>query len=312
MLDTPMRIIFMGTPEFAVPSLRILLENGINISSVVTVPDKRMGRGLQISYSKVKDFALTNNLNILQPESLTDPEFINQITSQNPDLILIVAFRILPADIINIPKLGTINLHASLLPKYRGAAPINRALINGDTETGLTTFFIKQKVDTGNVILQKRIQILEDEDFGSLYSRLSEEGAKLLLETVYKISSREFKLTEQDETLASPAPKIFKEDCKINWNKESTTIHNLIRGLSPVPGAFCYYDNKMLKLFKSKLSNIKSDSVPGKLIIQGKSIFVNTTDNLIEVLELQLEGKKRVKSFEFINSIPKNKEIILK
>ena len=312
MLDTPMRIIFMGTPEFAVPSLRILLENGINISSVVTVPDKRMGRGLQISYSKVKDFALTNNLNILQPESLTDPEFINQITSQNPDLIIIVAFRILPTDIINIPKYGTINLHASLLPKYRGAAPINRAIINGDNETGLTTFFIKQKVDTGNVILQKRIQILEDEDFGSLYSRLSEEGAQLLLETVNIISSGKYKLIEQDESLASPAPKIFKEDCKINWNKESIIIHNLVRGLSPIPGAFCLYENKTLKLFKSKLSNIKSDSVPGKLIVQGKSIFVNTTDNFIEILELQLEGKKRVKSFEFINAIPKNKEIFLK
>ena len=312
MLDTPMRIIFMGTPEFAVPSLRILLENGINISSVVTVPDKRMGRGLQISYSKVKDFALTNNLNILQPESLTDPEFINQITSQNPDLIIIVAFRILPTDIINIPKYGTINLHASLLPKYRGAAPISRAIINGDNETGLTTFFIKQKVDTGNVILQKRIQILEDEDFGSLYSRLSEEGAQLLLETVNIISSGKYKLIEQDESLASPAPKIFKEDCKINWNKESIIIHNLVRGLSPIPGAFCLYENKTLKLFKSKLSNIKSDSVPGKLIVQGKSIFVNTTDNFIEILELQLEGKKRVKSFEFINAIPKNKEIFLK
>ncbi len=263
-----MRIIFMGTPGFAVPSLKILLENGVNITSVVTVPDKRMGRGLRISSSKVKDFALTNNLNILQPENLTDPEFINQISTQNPDLILIVAFRILPTEIINIPKLGTINLHASLLPKYRGAAPINRALINGDTETGITTFFIKQKVDTGNVILQKRIQILEDEDFGSVYSRLSEEGAQLLLETVNKISSGEYKLTEQDETLASPAPKILKEDCKINWNKESVTIHNLIRGLSPIPGAFCYYGNKMLKLFKSKLSNIKSNSVPGKLIIQ--------------------------------------------
>jgi methionyl-tRNA formyltransferase len=199
-----------------------------------------------------------------------------------------------------------------LLPKYRGAAPINRAIINGDNETGLTTFFIKQKVDTGNVIFQKRIQILEDENFGSLYTRLSEEGALLLLETVNKISFGEYKLTEQNETLASPAPKIFKEDCKINWNKESIQIHNLIRGLSPIPGAFCYYENKTLKILMSKLSNIKSDSVPGKLIIQGKSIFVNTADNFIEILELQLEGKKRIKSFEFINSIPRNKEIFLK
>jgi methionyl-tRNA formyltransferase len=198
------------------------------------------------------------------------------------------------------------------LPKYRGAAPINRAIINGDNETGLTTFFIKQKVDTGNIILQKRIQILEDEDFGSLFARLSEEGAQLLLETVNKISLGEHKLTEQDESLASPAPKIFKEDCKINWNKESITIHNLIRGLSPTPGAFCFYGNKTLKILKSKLSNIKSDSEPGKLIIQGKSLFVNTSDNFIEILELQLEGKKRVKSLEFINAIPRNKEIFLK
>lgn len=301
----------MGTPEFAVPSLSLLLEKGFNVSSVVTVPDKKKGRGLKVQYSEVKEYALTHNLKIIQPESLKDPEFINQLIIQNPDLIIVVAFRILPIEIINIPKYGTINLHASLLPKYRGAAPINWAIINGDSETGLTTFFIKETVDTGNVILQKRIQISEDEDYGSLYSRLSEEGSKLIIETVNRISSGEFKLTEQDESLATPAPKIHKDICKINWNNESFKIHNLIRGLSPNPGAFCIFESKILKIYKSKLSELKSDSDKGKIIIQEKKLFVQAGDYLLEILVLQLEGKKRVKSSDFINSILKNKEIIL-
>jgi len=301
----------MGTPDFAVPSLKILHDNKFDITSVVTVPDKPMGRGLRVHYSKVKEYALSNNLNILQPENLKDSEFINKIKNQYPDLIVVVAFRILPNEIINIPKSATINLHASLLPKYRGAAPINWAIINGEKETGLTTFFIKEKIDTGNIILQKQIPIMEDEDYGSLYSRLSLEGADLLLETVIQISKKEFNLTEQTESLASPAPKIFKEDCRIKWDNESFKIHNLIRGLSPIPGAFCFCENKILKIFKTKLSDIKSESDSGKLIIKEKKLFTNTPDYLLEILELQLEGKKKMKSFEFINSIPKNKEIIL-
>jgi len=306
-----MKLIFMGTPDFAVPSLKELLGEGYEISSVVTVPDKKQGRGLKTAFSPVKEFALENNLRLIQPDNLLDTGFISEIKKQNPDLIIVVAFRILPKVVFNIPKLGTINLHASLLPRYRGAAPINWAIIKGETETGLTTFFINEKVDTGNVILQIKVPIEPFENYGSLYSKMSQEGAKLLLETVKKVSGNDYQLINQDESIATPAPKIFKENCNINWNQEAIKIHNFIRGLSPNPCAFTVYDNKILKIFESRISDQKSNSKPGELYLFNKNIFVNTNDFLIEILEIQLEGKKRLKSSEFINSITKGKKIIL-
>jgi len=301
----------MGTPDFSVPSLKAILEKGFDVSSVVTVPDRKIGRGLKLTFCPVKEFAIENELKLLQPDNLKDPLFIDNITNQNPDLIIVVAFRILPENIFSIPKFGTINLHASLLPKYRGAAPINWAIINGEKETGLTTFFINEKVDTGNIILQKKVSIFDEECFGELYRRLSTIGAELLISTINLITENNYGLSMQDELLSTPAPKIFKENCKIDWDQEAVKIHNLIRGLSPYPAAFCYYKDQNLKIFKTNISGINSESEPGKLLIISRNLYVNTKDYLLEILELQLEGKKKIKSSEFINSIPKNKDIVL-
>jgi methionyl-tRNA formyltransferase len=219
----------MGTPKFAVPSLEILIRNGYNIPFVVTVPDKKQGRGLKIQYSEIKQFALNNNFEVIQPEILKDEALINKIKSAKPDLIVVVAFRILPKEIFTIPKLGTINVHASLLPKYRGAAPINWALINGEKETGVTTFLIDEKVDTGNILLQKRVDIDDTDNFESLYNKLSVIGSVLLLDTIIKIKEESITTSFQNNSLATPAPKITKEHCKINWSLKSVQIHNLIR-----------------------------------------------------------------------------------
>lgn len=302
----------MGTPLFAVPSLKILLENNHNISCVVTVPDRKKGRGQSLTHSEVKEFALNNGLKILQPEKLNDKEFQDEINSMSPDLIIVVAFRILPKEIFTIPKLGSFNLHASLLPKYRGAAPINHALINGEKETGVTSFFLREKVDTGNIILQKKIQIEDTDDAGSLHDKLSKLGAQTVLETVELIKNGDVKTFKQDDTLASPAPKIFKEDCIINWDKNVEEIYNFIRGHSPYPAAITYLQNKIVKIFKTKITEIPSNNTPGNLIITGKQLFANTRDMLLEIIELQVEGKKRITSMDFINSSDRGKNYIFK
>ncbi|MBL7128161.1 MAG: methionyl-tRNA formyltransferase [Ignavibacteria bacterium] len=304
-----MKIIFMGTPEFAVPSLDILLKNNHNIVGVVTVPDKRKGRGRTMQYSDVKKYAIENNLYLLQPEKMKDPSFIKEIENLQPDLIVIVAFRILPKEIFTIPKYGSFNLHASLLPKYRGAAPINWALINGEKETGVTTFFLKETVDTGNIILQTKIPINDDDDAGTIHDKLSEIGAETVLKTVKLIEKGNVNVTSQDNSLASPAPKIFKEDCRINWEQDSLKIYNFIRGLSPYPASYTYLDNKIVKIYKSKLTNMKVTSNPATIHTEDKKLFVNTKDCMIEILELQLEGKKRMSSNDFINGILKNKPL---
>lgn len=298
----------MGTPQFAVPSLDILIKNGHEILSVVTVPDKPKGRGQKLGISEVKEYALDKNLNILQPVKLKDEDFINEIKNLNPDLIIVVAFRILPPVIFNIPKFGSFNLHGSLLPKYRGAAPINWAIINGDKETGATTFFLKEKVDTGNIILQEKIEIGENDTFGEVYEKLSGIGAKLVLETVREIEKGEIKIQEQKDEHSSPAPKIFKEDCRINWSKSSEEIHNFVRGLSPHPAAFTMLDGKMLKIYLTNKTEIKSLSDSGVLLKEEKKLFVNTNDNMLEILELQLEGKKRMKAIDFLNGMDFSKE----
>jgi methionyl-tRNA formyltransferase len=303
-----MNIIFMGTPEFAVPSLEILLSTHHNISAVVTAPDKPQGRGLKISECAVKKFAVRNNLKILQPESLKDSEFADEIKSLNPDLIIVAAFRILPKEVYTIPKFGSINLHASLLPKYRGAAPINRAIINREKETGVTTFFLQDKVDRGNIIMQNKCEITEDDDAGTLHDKLMHLGAKTVLSTVnlIEMTGGNVPVIEQDNSLASAAPKIFKEHCKINFKDETEKIYNFIRGLSPYPAAFTFREGKHIKIFKSKkflksiLTNGKPKT-PGEVILQEGRLFITCIDGYLEIIELQLEGKKRMNAAEFLH-----------
>ncbi len=298
-----MNIVFMGTPDFAVPSLEILLKNNYTISAVVTAPDKPRGRGQQVSYTPVKEFTQKHSIPVLQPDSLKDPQFITTLTDLKPDLFIIVAFRILPKEVYSIPIKGSFNLHASLLPKYRGAAPINWAIINGEKESGVTTFFLQDKVDTGNIILQKRIAISEEMTAGDLHDALSKIGSQAVLDTVQLIEKGNVNPQQQDNSSASPAPKIFKETCRIDWNQPVRKIHNFVRGLSPYPAAWTVHNDKQLKIFRSKNSETKiqnSEFNPGSIVIDNNKIFVRTADGMIEILELQKEGKKRMNTEEFL------------
>ncbi|HMN47504.1 MAG TPA: methionyl-tRNA formyltransferase [Ignavibacteriaceae bacterium] len=295
-----MKIIFMGTPEFAIPSLKILLESTHKILAVVTQPDRERGRGQKISFTPVKQFAVENNIPVYQPEKLKgNTEFVEQMKSLKPDLFVIVAFRILPKEIFEIPKFGSFNLHASYLPKYRGAAPIQWALINGDEETGLTTFKLAEKVDTGNIYLQQKIEIFPDDNFETLHDRMSELGSKLVLDTVNLIENGKYELKKQDDSLASPAPKITKEICKIDWNKSAEEIHNLIRGLSPFPGAYFSFNNKVIKIFKTEI--VKDANLKPFEFHQTKSEFIiGCGMDALRILEIQQEGKKRMGTEEFL------------
>lgn len=295
-----MRIIFFGTPEFAIPSLNILLENKYEIVGVVTVPDKEKGRGLKLEPSPVKRFALEHGLKVLQPEKLRDESFQGQLKELKPELGVVVAYRILPVEVYTIPEFGTFNLHASLLPKYRGAAPIQWALINGEKITGVTTFFLQEKVDTGNIILQREVEIDDEDNFQTLHDKLSEVGAQLVLETVRRIELRDINLIPQNESEATLAPKITKEICRINWNQSAEKIHNLVRGLSPSPAAFTILGNKLIKIYKTKILDEKSDKSPGEIMIEDERILVNTRDKLIEILELQPESRKKMNAKEFL------------
>lgn len=295
-----MRIVFMGTAEFGVPSLKILLENKYDIAAVVTMPDKPSGRGQQVAQSAVKMFALQHSLKILQPEKLGDEGFVEQLKSIQPEVFVVVAFRILPPDVFTIPTRGAFNLHASLLPKYRGAAPINWALIHGEKETGVTTFFLKQSVDTGQIIMQARVPIGENDTAGDLHDRLADVGAEIVLHTVRMIELGKAAPKPQEDALASPAPKIFKADCRIDWNKNSKEIHNFIRGLSPKPCAFTTHETMVLKLYKSKLCGDVRPGDPGEILQADDRLIVATHDGAIEILELQQEGKRKLPSTEFL------------
>lgn len=297
----------MGTPDFAVPSLDILIRNNYEVCSVVTAPDKPKGRGLKQGYSAVKDYALTHNLKILQPENLRDEHFREEILKLNPDLIIVVAFRILPEKIYNIPSKGAFNLHASLLPKYRGAAPINYAIINGEKETGVTTFFLNKTVDTGEIIEQKKVEI-GNKDFGELYNELKLVGSDLVLETIKMIESGKLELKKQNDSEASLAPKIFKNDCRINWNDSEVNIYNKIRGLSPVPCAFTTFQEKILKIYKTELTEIPSEKEPGEIEIINNEMFINTNGKKLKIIELQKEGRKRITATEYISGL-QNKNI---
>jgi len=294
-----MNIVFMGTPDFAIPSLRILIENAHNISAVITTPDKERGRWQKVTFTAVKEFAIQRNIPILQPEKLKEAGFINQLKSIKADLFVVVAFRILPHEVFSIPAKGTFNLHGSLLPRYRGAAPIQWSLINGDNETGVTTFFLDEKVDTGKIILQEKIKIEEEDDFGTLHDRMSELGAKVVLETVKRIESGNVELKKQDDSLASPAPKITKEIAEINWNLSAIRIHNLVRGLSPYPAAYFYHNGKIIKVFKTKISN-EGELASGSIRETNGRLIIGCDKSSLEILELQLEGKKRLKTEEFL------------
>lgn len=297
-----MNIIFMGTPDFAVPSLEILVKNGCAVSAVVTAPDKPRGRGQHVSVTPVKQAALAYSLPVLQPESLKDPEFISRLSNLKPDIIVVVAFRILPREVYTTASKGAFNLHASLLPKYRGAAPINWAIINGEQESGVTTFFLQDKVDTGNVLLQKRIPITDGMTAGELHDRLSDIGASAVLETVRLIESGKAAPLPQNDLLASPAPKIFKETCRIDWDRPATEVRNFVRGLSPYPAAWTTLNGKGIKIFevrKTEYGIQKSES--GSLSTHdGERMFVKTKNEWLEIVDLQLEGKKRMSAEEFL------------
>jgi methionyl-tRNA formyltransferase len=297
-----MNIVFMGTPEFAVPSLRILHNSHHNISAVVTVPDKAKGRGLKLSQSDVKKFAAEFYLDVLQPESLKTASFIDEIKSLKPDLIVVVAFRILPKEVYRIPKYGSINLHASLLPKYRGAAPINRAIIKGERQTGVTTFFLEDKTDTGNIILQKECEILPQDNAGTLHDKLKSIGADAVFETVELIEEYSGKppVSRQNENEATPAPKIFKEDCRIDFDNEADEVYNFIRGLSPYPGAFTEYNGKILKIFAAVKSHWDSLRGPGRFLIKENRLYVSCVNEFLEITEIQAEGKKRMSAQDFL------------
>lgn len=295
-----MKIIFMGTPAFAVPSLRAIVKAGYDVAAVVTNQDEPQGRGLKVIPPAVKTAALELGLPIIQVGSLKDAEFVTRLAAISPDLMVVVAFRILPREVFTIAKLGTFNLHASLLPKYRGAAPINWAIINGERETGVTTFFLDEKVDTGRIILQRKLEIGDDETAGELSNRLSQLGAAAVVDTIKLIQQGNVHIIEQDNSLATKAPKISKEDCLIDWSKPAAKIHNLVRGFSPEPCAYTFLGGKLLKIFKMKMTLEKTDLTAGTIRIDSGRFFVACSDDLVEVLELQLEGKKKLVASDFL------------
>lgn len=300
---TPLRIIYMGTPEFAVPCLEILVENKFNIVAVITAPDKPQGRGQKLIPSPVKECALKHNLRILQPTNLKAPEFIEELKALDANLQIVVAFRMLPEVVWNMPSIGTFNLHGSLLPQYRGAAPINWAIINGEKETGVTTFFLKHEIDTGNIVFQEKEPIDENDNVGTLYERLMNKGANLVLKTVKAIESGEYTLQPQPEGVEiKHAPKIFKETCEINWNQSSEKVRNFVRGLSPYPAAWTVLNGKTFKIFVChKASNDNRHLIDaGQVTTDNKNyLSVKTADGWIGIDELQPEGKKRMSIQDF-------------
>jgi len=299
-----MKIVFMGTPEFAIPSLQLLVESSHQVVGVVTAPDKPTGRGLKIHSSPVKQFAVDYDIPMLQPEILKDEQFLVQLKAFQADLFVVVGFRILPEIVFSMPPKGTINLHASLLPAYRGAAPINWAIINGEKETGVTIFFIEKNVDTGNLILQEKVTIAPDDNAGILHDKLMNVGAELLLEAVDSIETGDFIRSPQIGEVTQ-APKLEKALCEINWNKDTLQIHNLIRGLSPYPGSFSHLNGKNIKFFTSQVTNqeIPPGSEPGTIIELNQKagyISVVTGNGVLAIMELQMEGKKCMCASEFL------------
>jgi methionyl-tRNA formyltransferase len=299
-----LRIVFMGTPEFAVASLAALVESGWNVVGVVTAPDKPAGRGMQVQQSAVKKYAGEKGLAVLQPDKLKNPEFIEQLRSLKVDLQIVVAFRMLPEVVWSMPPLGTVNVHGSLLPQYRGAAPINWAIINGEKETGVSTFKLKHEIDTGDILLQQRIPISENETAGELHDKMKEVGAQLLVKTVTGLANDTLPEIPQSSIHATEikhAPKIFTETCKIDWKNSVENVFNLVRGLSPYPTAFTQLDGKKLKIYKATKELTTHNEATGKVSFDGKRYLkFACTDGWLLVTDLQLEGKKRMGIEEFL------------
>lgn len=300
-----LRVVFMGTPDFAVASLDALVRSGCNVVGVITAPDKPAGRGMKLTQSAVKQYALEHNLPVLQPEKLRDPQFLDELRALRADLQVVVAFRMLPEIVWNMPPKGTINVHGSLLPRYRGAAPINWAVINGDKETGVTTFKLQHAIDTGNILMQEKFPIGENETAGEVHDRMMHIGAQLLVQTIKGLQNGTLKEIPQ-QNIADPstlphAPKIFTETCLIHFDQPVEKVHNLIRGLSPFPGAFTHLDSKILKIYKSLKESGTPGVEPGQYSTDGKTFLkFACTDGWLVVKELQLEGKKRMPVEDFL------------
>jgi methionyl-tRNA formyltransferase len=311
-----LRIVFMGTPDFAVASLQAILDNGYTVAGVITAPDREAGRGKKVRFSAVKEYALKQNLKILQPVKLKDGDFLSELASLKADLQVVVAFRMLPEAVWSMPRLGTFNLHASLLPQYRGAAPINHALINGEKVTGVTTFFLDKEIDTGRIIDRVEVPIRKDDDFGTLHDRLMQAGAKLVADTIEKIRTGNVKPVDQAKLVAPgevlhPAPKIFKEFCRINWHQKGERVYNFIRGLSPYPGAYTYFnieDNGqlMVKIFKTAFEEAAHNNEPGSVLREGDRLKTAVDDGYIYIKELQAPGKKRMFAGDFLRGFHQN------
>jgi len=296
----------MGTPEFAVECLDVLVKSNHNILAVVTSEDKPAGRGQKIKISEIKKYSIKKNIKTLQPKNLKDPSFLNEIKLLKPDIFIVVAFRMLPKILWEIPKIGTINLHASLLPNLRGAAPIHWAIINGLQKTGVSTFYINENIDCGEIIEQKKVSISENENTGELYNKLKKIGALTILSTLEKIDEKDFKSIKQNESKENlKAPKLNRENTKIDWNKPSNEIHDFIRGLNPFPSAWTSIteNKKILKIYKSRKysSIINEKQKPGTIIMNKNTLLISTSSGLIEILELKMEGKKMMNNIEFNN-----------
>ena len=308
-----MRIVFMGTPDFALASLKKLVENNYNVVGVVTVADKPAGRGQKLQASPVKQYAESKGIPVLQPVKLKDEDFLNQLRALKPDLQIVVAFRMLPEVVWRLPKYGTFNLHASLLPNYRGAAPINWAIINGEKQTGVTTFFIDEKIDTGAIIQQAVTPIEAHETAGSLHDKLMEQGAALVLQTVDSIAAGTYSIqTQNKEVVYAESPKIYKETCLVNWQAEGIAIERLIRGMSPYPTAWANLQQQgetiAIKIYDALYKSAVHNEAIGKVIVEKKQLFVAVKDGFIELLELQLPAKKRMKTADLLNGFSFDQE----
>ncbi|MCQ2209854.1 MAG: methionyl-tRNA formyltransferase [Paludibacteraceae bacterium] len=313
-----LRIVYMGTPEFAVEPLKRLVEGGYNVVGCITMPDKEAGRGHHIQFSPVKEYALSQNIPLLQPEKLKDEQFLSDLRNWKADIQIVVAFRMLPEVVWNMPRLGTFNLHASLLPQYRGAAPINWAVVNGEKETGVTTFFLTHEIDTGKIIRQKKLVIGENDCVGDVHDRLMDMGADLVTETMDiilggDVTTYEQKCFYKDERELKPAPKIFKETCRINWNQDVKTIHNFVRGFSPYPAAWCNLidpqgNTIIVKIFETEKIESNHNQAIGSFKFDKKFIDIAVNDGYIRIKSLQIPGKKRLSTEEFLRGFKLTEE----